>query len=439
MRGFVGETLIPLLTGVTQQIQNLNNSFSTLTIQVYSLNNCELSISQGTLCLLGKGKTIEILLDNGTLIKCGEDQEFILREGNIKKAKDLATGDSLMPLYKRISDDIRPKDYELVYNPFTNKEVFTHQMVGHLKYLDKYPKKTFVIHHKNFNKLDNHPNNLELMGASEHHKYHIEVGKTFGFKVLWKDPEYRKFMVEVVSKSSKKYWKNMDSETYSKMVEMSRELMNRNWANEEFKERHSKKLSELSKEWWKDDNYRATIIERQRERFIKLWKDEDYRATMINNLTLRSNTPEAKARSAKNFRKSIKKVWLDEAHREKITELSRKRMTREFRLYLQEKKNKKLINSLNARGITFESIKSVILKAHIRSIRGLSLCFGCSVPLIRRVLTNAGIAISDQAEWVRNYKNHQVISIIKSEFDYLFSLNFEQVTKFAISDVFVLN
>ena len=456
MKGFVGETQISLLTGVDQEIQNLNNTFSGLSTQVYSLNDSGLSVDQGTLCLIGIGNVIDVILDNGVSIKCGEDQMFVLRNGETKKAKLLAPRDALMPLYRRVSDKVKSLGYELTYDPINNKEVVTHRVVGHKKYLDNYPKAGYIIHHKNFNKLDNHPNNLELMDASSHHRYHTNLGTTFGFKVLWQDPEYRKMMIDLVSRSAKDMWKNQSPEARDKMVESSRKVMNRNWADEEFKARAAQRMKDLSIGWWKDDEYRNSQIIRireamkelwkdeeyrnfQSERMKELWKNEEYRKREINRIKVRMNTPEAKARSSKQFSKNIKKKWQEEEFRTMMTEKVRTRMTPDFHAYLQEKKNRKFDDATASRGISIDTIKSAILDMDGPSIRKLSLHFECTLPTIRRVLSNNGILKPDHAEWVRSYKNHSVISVTSCEPDYLFSLNFDLDTKFAVSEVFVVS
>src|SRR3989344_269853 len=50
-------------------------------------------------------EVIKIILDNNQEIVCTPDHKFMLRNGSYKQAKDLTKDDSLMPLYKRISDN----------------------------------------------------------------------------------------------------------------------------------------------------------------------------------------------------------------------------------------------------------------------------------------------------------------------------------------------
>jgi len=48
---------------------------------------------------------VEVTLDNNESIRCTPDHPFMMRDGTYKEAKDLKSGDSLMPLYKRLSEN----------------------------------------------------------------------------------------------------------------------------------------------------------------------------------------------------------------------------------------------------------------------------------------------------------------------------------------------
>ncbi len=51
---------------------------------------------------------VRVTLDNGESIVCTPDHRFMLRDGNYKEAANLASGDSLMPLYRKMSDMKEP-------------------------------------------------------------------------------------------------------------------------------------------------------------------------------------------------------------------------------------------------------------------------------------------------------------------------------------------
>ncbi len=72
---------------------------------------------------------IKITLDNTEEIIATPDHKFMLRDGSYRKAKDLTTNDSLMPLYKKLSERkgrVTIEGYEMVLNPSTSKWIFTH-------------------------------------------------------------------------------------------------------------------------------------------------------------------------------------------------------------------------------------------------------------------------------------------------------------------------
>jgi len=74
---------------------------------------------------------IKVVLDSGEEIKCTPDHLFMLRDGTYKKAKDLRSQDSLMPLYTKLYDgatDLNLKEYEIIYQPLQDKWSFIHHL-----------------------------------------------------------------------------------------------------------------------------------------------------------------------------------------------------------------------------------------------------------------------------------------------------------------------
>jgi hypothetical protein len=118
---------------------------------------------------------LKINFDNGESIKCTLDEQFLLRDGSYRQADNLKPGDSLMPLYRKLSEDKNHLNgYEMLYNPATDDWQYTHRIVA-----DKYPLGAgkFVRHHKNFNKLDNRPENFRWMAWLEHTILHREQAR----------------------------------------------------------------------------------------------------------------------------------------------------------------------------------------------------------------------------------------------------------------------
>ena len=185
-----GDTEIPLLDGRTLTLKEIVKEFEEGKQHwTYSAD-----LKQGGKMVPGKvvwaGKTrenaqlVRVHLDNGDHVDCTPDHKFPLRNCTKKEAKDLLPGDSLIP-FKRFKDVIRrtakksqtPTLYERVFDPKTETWKFTHQLV--IKELGEYDIKSGnVIHHINFNSLDNSPENLTVMKLSEHAKYHTKLGRS---------------------------------------------------------------------------------------------------------------------------------------------------------------------------------------------------------------------------------------------------------------------
>ena len=189
-----GDTEIPLLNGTKSKIRDLPTDSE---FWVYSINS-EGEIVPGKAKSLGITKEnsalVRIKLDGGTHFDCTPDHPVMLRDGRYRDASMLRSGDSLMPLYRKMGNEVDPYwgNYEFVYSPKQDKYVLTH----HLTILDKKPctkgrKYGYVRHHKNTNSRDNSPTNLEWMCWKKHKKLHFNR-----FAKLWKDPEFRKRKTE---------------------------------------------------------------------------------------------------------------------------------------------------------------------------------------------------------------------------------------------------
>jgi DNA gyrase subunit B len=77
-------------------------------------------------------KVIKITLDNDETIICTPDHRFMLRDGSYKAAALLTDQDSIMPLYRKLSDKNQPNitidGYEMVWNPRSDSWLFTHTL-----------------------------------------------------------------------------------------------------------------------------------------------------------------------------------------------------------------------------------------------------------------------------------------------------------------------
>jgi hypothetical protein len=99
-------------------------------------------------------------------VDCTPDHQFMLRDGSFKEAQNLQPKDSLMPFYHKLSNK-GLTGYECIYNPSENRYQFAHKLaVGSVVH------RGYLVHHKNFNKTDNEPDNLFKISKLMHNLIH---------------------------------------------------------------------------------------------------------------------------------------------------------------------------------------------------------------------------------------------------------------------------
>jgi deoxycytidine triphosphate deaminase len=114
---------------------------------------------------IGTDSLLEIILDNGEAIRCTPDHIFLRRDGREAIADELRPGDSLMPLYRELY-----RGYEAVYQPLNGFLYPTHRLA------DEWTMRQSIYsdvpgthrHHKDKNRRNNNPWNLERMEAVAH-------------------------------------------------------------------------------------------------------------------------------------------------------------------------------------------------------------------------------------------------------------------------------
>jgi len=194
-----------------------------------------------------------VTLDDGTYIDTTPDHEYMLRDGSFKRADKLTEGQSLMPFYTRKSEKKKDRisGYEKVFNPNTGKYKFTHTMVSHecVRNLEKEKliNEQFDTHHIDFNKLNNHPNNLKRLTHSEHFKLHIEH-----FDKILGSPEVVKKRMEGIDK----YLRSDERrERLSKEMSGFYPKYFNEYNNSELHTKHNKVRSTKMLSNWSSDNF----------------------------------------------------------------------------------------------------------------------------------------------------------------------------------------
>lgn len=188
-----GDTKIPLLDGTEQTIRELAKRNESFWVYSCKEDGAVVPGKAHSARITGHRELIEVVLDNGETIECTKDHKFMMRDGNYKEAGELVAGESLMPLYRKTGDTGYLKGYELV-RCLNGKGRWmpTHLMVRDgTNMLVPNDGKT-ICHHKNFKKLDNRPENLEMTNWEDHKKMHGEIGAK-NLRKTWENPEFRKW------------------------------------------------------------------------------------------------------------------------------------------------------------------------------------------------------------------------------------------------------
>jgi len=121
---------------------------------------------------IGRDALLEVTLDNGRTVHCTPDHGFIRRDGRLAEAHELRAGDSLMPLYRQLV-----RGYESVYQPINGHLYPTHRLA------DEWNVRNGIYeelpgthrHHRDHDRRNNFPWNIERMDAAEHIRLRDEI------------------------------------------------------------------------------------------------------------------------------------------------------------------------------------------------------------------------------------------------------------------------
>jgi DNA gyrase subunit B len=291
-----------------------------------------------------KAEVIKIILDNGEELICTPDHLFMLRDGSYKKASELKKENSLMPFYRKMSKlehRITIKGYEMIFQPKSNKWIFTHLLADkynlkNKRYTDKFGDHK---HHIDFDKLNNNPENIVRMAKDDHMKLHrkfadinlkrpdvleklkkIRQSKEYREKIsrIMSTPEMR----EMLSQRAKKQWEDPEYKEF-----MTQKFLDFYNSNEKYRNKNNKLLMKSQREYWsKDENKR-----KQARRVAKYFDEHPEEKKHLSKIAKEqwSNKALLKWRSGKtklqwtaDFREKRKKSY-DQTYLEKGLRLMR--------------------------------------------------------------------------------------------------------------------
>lgn len=310
------DTPIPLLDGRTITIEELANEFDNgVSNYVYSIQDETKKIVPGLVKWCGKNYTAEklykITLDDNSYTVMAGEHEVIMRDGTKKRADMLCEGESVMPFYHVNGDGTSKKwgeRYDKVYNPNSGKYEHTHRLIAESN--EKLDDKHNTVHHIDFNKYNNRPDNLMWCDFHEHHKMHSELSKK-----TWEDKDIRERRIRLLSESAKKRFENGFDREVAKKI---RETLRKRYQNGELEYLREKTKETLGK--WREEH---------KDFFSALASKNNHERGYVEGLR-RYNESELHKEHNKIRSECMKLEWEDEAKRTNRT----KKMTTFFDDYV---------------------------------------------------------------------------------------------------------
>ena len=165
---FTGDTKVSLVNGTEVPIKDLVGK-GEFWVYAYDKQMQKIVPAKATARKTrDSAELVQVTLDNGEKIRCTKNHPFVCRDGSYRLAADLQPGDSLMPLYRKVTDE-GLIGYERFQQPKDQKWYFTHRrFVGQIEA----SRKGLLVHHKDYNKRNNCPENLSWVTHEQHGLLH---------------------------------------------------------------------------------------------------------------------------------------------------------------------------------------------------------------------------------------------------------------------------
>lgn len=300
---FTGDTTIKLLDGRDLSFEDLAKEFKrNQRFSVYSVNRkgaIVIGSAHNPRITRKSARVIELTLDNGKKIRCTPNHRFLLRNGIYKQAQDLTMRDSLFAGYfctQPIKEGLNR--YLQIWQPRTENWDFVHRLADKENERRGCAQKfhsPFVRHHKNFNRFDNRPENIQRLTFMGHLRLHTKQ-----IRKLWKQESFRKLHADGIQQ----YYKD-NPET----IERRRQACIERNRQPEFIEKSSKTRSILLKNRFRNN---PSLASRISERMQEAWKQPGYKEKMSRVLVGSHKTPlspEQDLRVRKIISKKSKAMW----------------------------------------------------------------------------------------------------------------------------------
>jgi deoxycytidine triphosphate deaminase len=165
-RCFSGDTKVALVDGRSPTLEEMANAKDELFFgySIGAMGRVMVTLLENPR-FIGRDSLLEVTLDNGQTIQATPDHLFYTRDGQTLQTHELRPGTSLMPLYRSLR-----RGYEMVYQPSNSFMWPTHRLADewNLRFGIYENEANTHRHHKDFDRLNNNPWNLERVNASEH-------------------------------------------------------------------------------------------------------------------------------------------------------------------------------------------------------------------------------------------------------------------------------
>ena len=284
-------------------------------------------------------QVVKVTLDNGAEIIATPDHRFMMRDGSYTEAQNLQSGESLMPLYRKLSNiggHVTISGYEMVYDPVEHYWRFTHLLANACNLRNKKYEHCSGnhVHHRDFNKLNNNPDNLMSLSSDAHLELHRQhVSKTLHTeeakakaREAHKDPSYRAKISTLMSTPE--------------MKKSLSERAKKQWEDPAYKAFMGEKFLEFYRA---DEGFRNETIERLDRIQREYWEKEEHRMEQSKRTeTFFEHHPERK----ESLRATAKKQWDDTALIAWRSELTKKQWTPEFREKRHDAYNRTYLNKM---------------------------------------------------------------------------------------------
>lgn len=224
---FSGETLIAVADG-RNYVSIKQLAEEGMDVPVYSVDplNGKVSIKMGRNPRITgySHKLVRVHLDDGSYLDTTPNHKFITLDGKQIEANKLVPGTSL-PRFNKFEASVKKgsKPYYRVScdtKNFRKDQIFEHRLIAQFNNPEQWQsmydeaKKNgwttggIVVHHKNYNQLDNSPDNLQIMTFKDHAKLHGEIDQAGEKNGRWMDvsnDQIKKSAIELTKKLNRRF------------------------------------------------------------------------------------------------------------------------------------------------------------------------------------------------------------------------------------------